>query len=59
MTDADRLRSELARLRLSQAALARRLDVTPRHMSRWATGRCAVPAAVWLAIRGMRPTRPA
>ena len=54
MTDADRLRSELARLGLSQAALARRLDVTPRHMSRWATGRCSVPTAVWLAIRAMR-----
>jgi transcriptional regulator with XRE-family HTH domain len=35
MTDADRLRAELARLGLSQAALARRLGLTPRHLSRY------------------------
>lgn len=54
MTDADRLRSELTRLGLSQAALARALGLTPRHMSRYATGRQRVPQTVWLAIRGMR-----
>ena len=53
-SDVDRLRSELARLGLSQAALARALGLTPRHLSRYATGRQTVPQTVWLAIRGMR-----
>ena len=51
MTDAARLRTELARLGLSQRAAARLLGVDRQTVLRWCAGRHRVPVAVWLALR--------
>lgn len=53
-TDADRLRKELATLKLSQRAAARALDIDPRTVRRYCSGRYPVPRTVWLAIEALR-----
>jgi transcriptional regulator with XRE-family HTH domain len=61
MTDADRLRAMLERLRLSQRGLARALDLDERLVRRWCAGQQPVPVIVWLALEGLAsrlPTAP-
>jgi hypothetical protein len=55
MTDATRLRSELARLGLSQRAAAdwlreQGVHITDRDLRYMAAGRMTVPAAVWVML---------
>lgn len=59
MTDADRLRLELARLGLSQRGLARTLELDDRLVRRWCSGREPVPKVVWFAVESLAPAPPA
>lgn len=58
MTDADRLRAELARLGLSQRAAARELEIDDRVVRKWCAGQGTVPSIVWLALEALRPRPP-
>lgn len=53
MTDADRLREQLARLGLSQRGLARLLELDERIVRRWCAGEGPVPKLVWLALEAL------
>lgn len=58
MTDADRIRAEIARLGRSQRGLARELDIDERTMRRYCSGELEVPQVVWLALKALRPRKP-
>lgn len=58
MTDADRLRAQLARLGLSQRGLARALGLDERIVRRWAAGADRVPPVVWLAVEALLKRTP-
>jgi DNA-binding transcriptional regulator YiaG len=59
VTDADRLRAMLERLRLSQRGLARAIDCDERVVRRWCAGQQPVPTVVWLALDGLASRLPA
>lgn len=49
MTDAERFRALLSQACLGQRGFARRAQVPVRQVNRWAAGKDAIPALVWLA----------
>lgn len=57
-TDADRLRSHLTRLWLSQRGLARALGLGERTVRRYCAGQQEVPQVVWVAIEGLHARPP-
>lgn len=57
-TDADRLRSEIARLGRTQRGLARELGIDERTMRRYVAGDREIPPLLWAALKGLRPRKP-
>jgi DNA-binding transcriptional regulator YiaG len=52
----DELRTELARLALSQVGLARLLHVDERTVRRWVAGQSDIPRSVELLLPLLKPT---
>jgi ribosome-binding protein aMBF1 (putative translation factor) len=58
MTDADKLRDQLARLGISQRGLARELDLDERTVRRYCAGELPVPRVVWLSLEALASRSP-
>ena len=59
MTDADRLRTALTELGLSQSGAARILGISERTMRRYCADQLDVPPVVFMALRDMKAKRAA
>lgn len=51
---AQRFREALTQLNLTQVAFAAEVEMGDRHIRKFASGECAVPKLVWMAIELLR-----